>query len=79
MLQQLPNKAWLVVFWILVILVDLTLQNVLIILPLWVSDQRCGSGALRTPLLSERTKNQQGRAADRHLQFEYHTADAQEG
>lgn len=42
-------------------------------------DQRCGSGALRTPLLSERTKNHQGRSADRRLQFEYHAADAQEG
>lgn len=58
---------------------DVTLRNVLIILPLWFPDQRCGPGALRTPLLSERTKKHQGCSADRRLQFEYHAADAQEG
>lgn len=76
LLQQLPNQPGL---WTFVLRVDLTLPNVLITPPLWLSDQRCGPGALRTPLLSERTKKHQGRSADRRLQPEYHTADTQEG
>lgn len=51
----------------------------LLIRPLCFAGQRCGPGALRTPLLPERTQSQQGRPAGRRLQFEYHTADTQEG
>lgn len=50
-----------------------------LVFALLISDQRCGSGALRPPVLPEGAKNHQGHSADCCLQFERHPADPQEG
>lgn len=43
------------------------------------TDQRYGPGAMWPPLLPERAKNNKRPSTDCHMQFEYHTANPQEG